>query len=75
MNQSQDSPGPQRFPSPNNYTDWLPREFHDDNFFLDSSFDQPLNLTRKHPYFSWEAETPWCDGMLNLYMHYSIYQL
>lgn len=50
MNQSQNytSLGQQRIPSPNSYTDWLPGEFQDDNIFLDSSLDQPLNLTRKH---------------------------
>ena len=39
------SQGSQRFQSPSNSNEWTPRDFPDDNFFLDGSFDPPLNLT------------------------------
>ena len=39
--------GPQRFQSPNSLNEWIPKDFPDDNFFLDGSFDPPLNLTGK----------------------------
>ena len=37
--------GPQRFQSPNSLHEWVPKDFPDDNFFLDGSFDPPLSLT------------------------------
>ena len=33
--------------SPNSFGEWMPRDFPDDNFFLDGSFDPPLSLTRE----------------------------
>lgn len=37
--------GSQRFQSPNSLHEWIPKDFPDDNFFLDGSFDPPLSLT------------------------------
>lgn len=39
--------GPSRFQSPSSANEWMPKDFPDDNFFLDGSFDPPLNLTGK----------------------------
>lgn len=39
------SSGQQRFHSPNSLNEWMPKDFPEDNFFLDGSFDPPLNFT------------------------------
>lgn len=38
-----------RLHSPSSLSEWVPKDFPDDAFFLDGSFDPPLSLTGTLP--------------------------